>query len=260
MRYKILLFAMLLLSFVTSCSKEADITICDEGANGLLLDRIESKFKSDTSTVLYFYTQSNILDSVVHKLRNGESQYKYLYDSNNRLIAKRASLLTILPIKKSQISGIDSFTYNSKNQIIEYRGFAKSDSGYILQNTSSYIYNNENDLEKIISFRDKDTTSIGRYFWENGNLIKTQSFTKEMKLLHEFFYIFDSFKNPFSKLSKNNYLISNKNNVIKVKVNDFTGILDYSYYPPRKMCYNSDGFLTKLTNEEGEVTYFYRNP
>jgi hypothetical protein len=260
MQYKILFFALLLLSFITSCSKEGDITICDDGANGLLLDRIENKLKYDTSTVLYFYTQSNILDSVVHKFRNGESQYKYIYDATNKLIAKKTYYYAVLPLKQSEIGGIDSLIYNTKNEVIERKVFVKSNLGFSLQSKDSYFYNKEGLLEKIISSNDINTSSIQIYFWENGNLIKTQSFTKEMKLRHEFFYIFDSFKNPYSKFSFYDYNASNKNNTINVKLNDLTGLIDFYYSSPIKMCYNTDGFLTKLTNDEGEVTYFYRNP
>lgn len=256
-----LFFALTFLLLLNSCSKEGDIIICHEGTEGLLLDRIENRMKIDTSTILYFYNQLNLLDSMVHKLRNGESQYKFFYDADNKLIAKRTSLLTILPIKKSRISGIDSFTYNSKNQIIKHRSFAKSDTGYILQNTSSYFFNNENLLEKIISGRDNDTSSILISTWKDGNIIKTASFSKDMILEYEFFYSYDNFKNPFSKHSKFSHLANSKNNAINVKTNDFSGkLLELEYFRPREMCYNSDGFLTKLINFDGEISYFYRNP
>ena len=242
-----------------SCTKDGDIIICTEGTEGLLLDRIENRFKHDTSTVLFFYNQLNVLDSMVHKLRNGESQYKFIYDVNNKLIAKRTSLLTLLPIKTSQIIGIDSFRYNSKNQIIEHRSFAKSDSGYSFQNRSIFIHNNKDEIEKLISGTDKDTFSIVNYSWKDGNNIKTSSFSKNMILKHEFNFSFDSNKNPFVKLPMH-YHINNKNNTINLRVNDFTGILDYDYFKPIEMCYNSDGFLTKYVTSEGEISYLYRNP
>ncbi len=259
MQFKIVLLALFFLTSISACTKDGDIIICTEGTEGLLLDRIENRFKHDTSTVLFFYNQLNVLDSMVHKLRNGESQYKFIYDVNNKLIAKRTSLLTLLPIKISQIIGIDSFRYNSKNQIIEYRGFAKSDSGYSFQNRSIFIYDNKDELEKTISGNDKDTFSISSYFWKDGNIIKTANFSKNMILKHEFFFSFDSNKNPYSKIPSY-YYTNNMNNTINVKVNDFTGILDYDYFPPREMCYNLQGFLTKNVTDEGEISYFYRNP
>ena len=117
----------------------------------------------------------------------------------------------------------------------------------------------KDEIEKTISGNDKDTFSISSYFWKDGNIIKTASFSKNMILKHEFNFSFDSNKNPYSKIPSY-YYTNNMNNTIDVKVNDFTGILDYDYFPPREICYNSDGFLTKYVTSEGEISYLYRNP
>ncbi len=260
-QFKILAFALFFMFLLTSCRKENDIVICKAGATGLLLDKIENRLSNDNSTILFFYNQLNELDSVVHKLRNGENQYKYLYDANNKLMAKRTYSSTILPKRNSEIQSVDSFTFNSKNQIIEHRIFVKTISGgYAIQNKSSYVYGVDNLLEKIISGNGTDTSSIVRYFWEDGNNVKTEHFSKNMILEHECFHSFDLNKNPFSKLPVYSYFTQSKNNIINMRLNDFTGRVDV--HSPRliKMCFNSDGFLTKKTTNDGEITYLYRNP
>lgn len=155
---------------------------------------------------------------------------------------------------------LDSFFYNINQKIIETKHYVKDSMSFSFNGFTKYNYNNGSFLESSIYSNNNDTLYINKYYWEKGNLIKLETYTKSLKLLREQYFEYDSMKNPFFKLNHQENLMLSQNNQISSKMNDFTGLIEVSY-PPKitEMCYNSEGFLTKMIRGRNEIHYIYRN-
>lgn len=273
MRFKIFLFALTSLSFFASCSKEnyyEDILTCESGANGLLLDKIEFLSEDGTKKLQeYVYDKTNQLEEINVK-QKGEIVFfrKFMYDFQKRVVAEQRFSKTNGILQKSSV---DSFVYDSKNRIIETKYFyIDTLKNLVLNHIAKYTYDKNDMLKSSLhlsrDYRDtinnniNDITRISKYYWDENNLVRQEDFSKTMTLEHEWTYRYDKKNNSSLKVAPFYPPFKFQNTQISFSVIDHTGLLDLFIRSKITMlCYNTDGFLTKVVREKGEETYFYRN-
>lgn len=254
----------LLSGLLSSCaSKEPSILLtCNENnaaTEGLLIDRIETvKDTLPKAITRYFYNKENLLDSVsVLGNYNDKRLVTYQYDPKQRLVLTE-HYSTLKNIREKQY--LDSFFYDNKNRISQIRGYYPVVSSDSLAFVENLAYDNNDNLI-LVESTSKYSNSKTKYFWQNGNMEKTQSFWND-QLGMETVFNYDEQRNYRSKLPQDRLESPlSKNNVVSNN-NTFTGanICLAAPDPLLEMCYNSQGFVTKTKSKRTETTIFYRNP
>ena len=261
----IICLSYLVSGLLSSCaSKEPSILLtCNENnaaTEGLLVDRIETVRDTLPKAITrYFYNKENLLDSAsVLGNYNNKRLIAYQYDSKQRLLLM-VTFSIVKNIREKQY--LDSFFYDNKNRISQIRGY----SNYLGVDSFSYASNlsyDGSDNLILVEHNSKYSNSKTKYFWQNGNLEKTQSFWDNDILATECVYKYDEQKNYLSKLpfEKLESPVS-KNNVISFELTFISPIIDLGRADPLlEMCYNSQGFVTKTKSKSIERTIFYKNP
>jgi hypothetical protein len=118
------------------------------------------------------------------------------------------------------------------------------------------------DYKDTISNAVDEITQISKYYWDENNLIRIEDFSKDMELELEWTYKYDKKHRSSAKIASIYPLTSSQNTQISFSVKGSKTALISIYVPSKitMLCYNTDGFLTKVEREKGGETYFYRNP
>lgn len=268
----IMLPAMVILFFITSCSEDEDSKTEEvEYLSEIIINEHEKKFGeiSEYGELYerYIYNQDGTLQEKTtnHYLAGLgcrlERNYKYKYDEKKRVIEKNEYELTLFKKKyKYEYNSIDSVS----------RMFVYNDDGD-LDEEWTYEYNNQ---KKLIRTTEKDAWDFGyvsEYRYEGNNIYIEKTNIKDGSLFGNFIFEYDSHGNLLQEIfisgntgkesieQKYEYMYDTLGRIQRKSEKDYYS--DYwTYYD---YYYNEDGTINKISvsysykDDESELRYNY---
>lgn len=268
----IMLPAMAILFFLTSCSEDEDFKTEEvEYLSEIIINEHEKKFGeiSEYGELYerYIYNQDGTLQEKTtnHYLAGLgcrlERNYKYKYDEKKRVIEKNEYELTLFKKKyKYEYNSIDSVS----------RMFVYNDDGD-LDEEWTYEYNNQ---KKLIRTTEKDAWDFGyvsEYRYEGNNIYIEKTNIKDGSLFGNFIFEYDSHGNLLQEIfisgntgkesieQKYEYMYDTLGRIQRKSEKDYYS--DYwTYYD---YYYNEDGTINKISvsysykDDESELRYNY---
>ncbi|MFY0592562.1 hypothetical protein [Roseivirga sp.] len=226
------IYLLLVIIIVLSC--ENDITpISLEHFN--VKEIVNSSNETYTETEEFTYDTENRIKSV---LRTISSDPDLVWDGELIEFQYAGDLLmsrTHMYLPSDTIYQQIDYTYYSDGKLHEQR-FSYPYTGELsVQWIKEYQYNSNGLVESTRSYNPNttDPQSSNRYFWQNGNISKIETYYHET-LRYEADFTYDNARNY--KLGNpyfNDYeaSITNNNNITQVRYTDYSGLLDLACNP-----------------------------
>lgn len=268
----IMLPAMVILFFITSCSEDEDSKTEEvEYLSEIIINEHEKKFGeiSEYGELYerYIYNQDGTLQEKTtnHYLAGLgcrlERNYKYKYDEKKRVIEKNEYELTLFKKKyKYEYNSIDSVS----------RMYVYNDDGD-LDEEWTYEYDNQ---KRLIRTTEKDAWNFGyvsEYRYEGNNIYIEKTNIKDGSLFGNFIFEYDSHGNLLQEIfisgntgkelieQKYEYMYDTLGRIQRKSEKDYYS--DYwTYYD---YYYNEDGTINKISvsysykDDESELRYNY---
>ncbi|MBO3698325.1 hypothetical protein [Roseivirga sp. E12] len=252
---KHLLLTLLLLSF-WACENEIDPSrVADFTVSKIVIEQGDQRQVQD-----FNYNTNGKLVSVINDINAnvGSNEYievtNFLYE-NNQLAFKTYSYQSTDTVHRQ-----DSLTYYGNGKIHKvYSSYAYG--GIMAPNwVSEYTYNDDGTLRSRTSYNptSPDTEVSNRFYWENGNVVKTEHSYGDA-LMYEVFYQYDNYPNyklgnPF--FSDYEISLANRNNLAQARYKDYSGLLDLACNPCNYSYeYNDFNLPKKVTYDWGSSAY-----
>ena len=250
------LLLMLLFVSLSACENQINPAITAD----FLVKQIISESGDQRQVKDFTYSNNGKLRSVIHDLNTNEGANEYvettnfLYD-NEQLIFKTFSYQSTNVLHRQ-----DSITYFG-NGLIDKLYTAYSENGTMTVSwINEFEYNDDGTTKQRTSYNptSPDTELSNRYYWSNGNIIKTEHYYQDA-LRYEASYQYDGASNyklgnPF--FSDFEFSTTTKNNITKAQYTDYSGLLDLACNP----CifsyeYNEFNLPKKVTYDWGSTDY-----
>ncbi len=235
---------VILLSLLLSCDKDGDII----DTYGTKLISIHYSDDRSSWTEKFTYDEFNRLTQVADINKVTGKKYNLEYE-NGKLFQ-----YTKFDIYYDKVVGRDSMAYNKKGQLEKIYSFTN--------NSVSSIFAYEFDYDSLGYLNEKKSffvelasdTSVEKYFWENGNIVRSEEY-HDGELYYEFFYQYDdkiNYKHIIPYFIDYPPIYWSENNITSFSWNDYAGNLDiFCGSCVTKYNYNLDGYPVKIRETEG---------
>jgi len=269
---KLFNFIIIAAFIVTSCSKETDTEIPDDGIYAI------------RSTFSYGKTNTKFIYNSFGKIAEYQSFYfcyRYIYDNNGRLIkdevapaidlyssgsADRNELMTS---QNSTFTGYSLYEYGLEGILKSKKYYNKNDGVYEFTLKISFEYENGNIVKwNMLNAGDTITQYYAYEYDNNRNVINEKQYSYIFtegpgpELIRETTYQYDDKNNPYIIYKETGQpgLFSNTNNVIETNSTLFIDVPGIDKYTTSKTNYeyNAKGFPVKVISGTSVYEYIYK--
>ncbi|MEX0721234.1 MAG: hypothetical protein WD511_02240 [Balneolaceae bacterium] len=248
------IISLLFASFILISCTDNTVTVLEESVDEFKIKAINYIPNGDEDYENNFeYDNSGKL--IHSKDHHYSTRFKlYEYYGNDKL--KLVSTYSTLENEEPKLIGKDSISYNEDSSISTVVTSWRNDNEEVLPDLI-YTYEYKDDVLIIKQESpNRPQEYLTKYFWEAGNITKTQRFSSEDKLDIEFFYNYDekyNFKKD-SPLFVTDPFSLTQNNVTRYNAKDYTGLYDPVCNPCRTFYnYNSEGLPVEVNHEWNKI-------
>ncbi|MCB0515106.1 MAG: hypothetical protein R2798_08890 [Chitinophagales bacterium] len=249
------LYLLLFVSLIVfSCKKDTENT----NAYGTKLvkmttERIFEEGPSNFYEYVYHYNEKGQIVEIENTDSNGLS-YFYVYEGEN-LIER-----TWVKNKNNTVYKKDSLEYYAGTNNITIQYYFYYGSNNPLTHIYYFIYDEQNQMVEKITYEmsEQDTSSIEKYYWENGNIIKNEVYDNKGKLTFEKSMEYDDKKNYQYIYPSVNPYSKTQNNMLRYNWADYLGGVDLDCNPCQYYYqYNLAGYPLKINFEGESISTLY---